>query len=278
MTILLAYNTVAEGGKFGELLESLARATRRAKPLKEEAPLLKHADEIRGLRLPRKLDDTTLIRRFERLEGVDDGLRQKFRALPSARRAAMVELGEAAQKVMRRGESAPELLRKLDTDGLALMRTYGDFVAEGVDQMGPKYKLVVRKMGRGAASFYQDWIKPHKGKWLAAGLTTAYLAAPEKFHDALGKLTQYGTRKLTEAGIIAGSSAAEGIWQGLTNRFTQKPLFSGLGIILVIGCSVLLLPRIRWMAWNYLVKPLMTVPKPRKPPPQDHNHPEHFEE
>lgn len=254
------FTDLVQAGRFDELLESVARGGR-------------HVDDVPGPRIFGKLDDVPkmelpavpedeLLRRFNRLEGVDDSMRRRFLALPPHQQAAMIELGEAAQRIMRNGavDEGMDLLRMLDVDGLAQARTYGNSVVDGVQEFGPEYKSVVRKMGRGAGTFYDDWVRPHKGKWAAGTLAAAYLAAPEKFHNKLGDLTTYGTQQLTEAGIIIGAAFFEGIWLGLTSRFRESAVFSTLGLSLLIGGGLLLVPRVRWLVFNRLLGPLWQAP------------------
>lgn len=129
-------------------------------------------------------------------------------------------------------DEALALVQRLDAAGLTQARTYGDFVLDGAhwlqsgevlesladsklsaeeaaavakklglqgipETIPPEktvqlWKAAVRKSGDGVGRFWREYIVPHKGKWLAAGLVASYLAMPEKFHDALGNLTEYG--------------------------------------------------------------------------------------
>lgn len=262
LLLAVTVSPLSWAAKYDEVLEGVIRASQKAERLPRGQRLLRPPRELPKLPGPVRSEEE-LLRRFNRLEHVDDSLRTQFRALPAAERAVVVELGEAAQKVLRkRGDQALELLRRLDTDGLVQLRTYGDFVGDGVLLMGPEYKLVVRKTGSAAGKFYQDWVAPHTGKWLAAGLIAAYLAAPESFHDAAGNLTEYGARKLTETGIDVGARASQGFWQGMQNRFRAEPLYSSLGVALIVVCGLLCVPRFRWLLRRCLW-PLLAAPAER---------------
>lgn len=243
-----------QAAKFGELLEALTRAGRRVDDLPPAGPIFKRADDLPANwagKLPAS-NESELLRRFDRLEGVNDGLRRQFQTLSPAHRAAVIELGEASQRIIRKYDNADDLLRKLDVDGLAQMRTYGDFVVDGVQVMGPEYKTVVRKMGAGAGDFFTRYITPHKAKWLAAGAAAAYMANPEFWHDALGNLTEYGIRHLTQLGIEAGASVSRGFWNGIREKFIDDPVFSTLGVLLIVVCGALLVPRMRWFLGKHL--------------------------
>ncbi len=73
-----------------------------------------------------------LLKRFNRLPGVDDALRAEFRALSLGERQVVVELGEGVRVLLHRyPEEGIILLQRLNGGGLAQARTYGDFVLEG---------------------------------------------------------------------------------------------------------------------------------------------------
>jgi hypothetical protein len=254
-----ASTDVVLAGRFDELLEAVARGGRHGNGVPNRR-MFGPLDGMPKLELP-QLPKDELLRRFNRLEGVDDTMRRRFLALPSRQQAGIIELGEAAQRIMRRhGDDGMDLLRKLDADGLVQVRTYGDSVLDGVVLLGPQYKSVVRKMGSGAGTFYENYIRLHKGKWAAGTLAAAYLAAPETFHDATGRLTKYGIEKLTEGGIIITTSVWEGLWDAWTPQFQEKPVFSTLGLLLLIGAGLLLVPRVRWLLFNRLLGPLWRAP------------------
>jgi hypothetical protein len=265
MAMLLAGPPNASAGSVGDILETLMRAGRKVDSVKSEGKIFRHAEDIP---LPRVAPrgDADLLKRFERLDNVDDGLRKRFRELPIGQRALVVELGEASQRVMRNHAKAEDLLRKLDADGLMQTRTYGDFVAEGVDLMGPAYKDVVRRTGVGAESFYSKYIRPHYKKLVAAGLITAYLAAPEQFHDAVGALTERATRELTRLGIEVAGAAHRGVWGGFRSKLSETPVSSTLGIVLIACCLSLALPRVRWQIWRAIRFLFETPVSDRQPP------------
>jgi hypothetical protein len=258
--LLLVPFADARAGRFDELLETLLK-----KPLRGvdnlDQPLLRHVD-VKKIASPTKLGDDELLRQFERLEGVNGELRDAFKKLSGSERAALVELVSAGQRVARGHNpvDAVALIRKLDGDGLIQGRTYGDFVYLGVDKMGPEYKSVVAKMGEGAGVFFNKVINPHWEKWTAAGLAVAYLAAPEKFHDSLGQLTEYAVQKLTEAGIRTGESVTGGLAKALIARVEANPVFSLLTLALLVFALLVQVPLFRGFVMRRLLKPLWKVP------------------
>jgi hypothetical protein len=256
--LLLASPRQVAAGSVASILETLMRAGRKAEHAAADGKILKHVDDIPVPRVA-AYGDAELLRRFERLDNVDDGLRTQFHELPIGQRALVVELGEASQRVLRNHASPEDLLRMLDADGLMQARTYGDFVAEGVELMGPAYKDVVRKTGRGAASFSSNYLRPHYKELAAGGLVAAYLAAPEQFHDAAGVLTERAVRELTRLGIEVAGAANRGLWDGIRSKLIESPISSGLGIAFIASCLALALPRVRWHV-SRAIRPLFTTP------------------
>ena len=243
----------AKAGRYDDLLEALLRKPlRAADSFPVEGPLLRHID-ANTLTSSVKRSDEELLRQFDRLEGVNDEFRKTFSKLSKTEQNALVDLVSAGQRVSR-GRTPQEsikLIRQLDGDGLIQGRTYGDFVYKGVDRMGADYKSVVAKMGDGAGVFFHKVIEPHWGKWTAAGLTAAYLAQPEIFHDGLGQLTEYAIQKLLEAGIRFGESASRGFQQALITRVRENPgsAMLVLAICLTVGVLQIRFLRNRLLRW-----------------------------
>jgi len=248
----------ARAGSVGEILESLMKAGRRTGKAASEGKILRHVEDLPVTHLP-KQSEAEILRRFERFENVDDTLRREFRELPLQKRILVVELGEASKKIMSSHQNGEEIIRKLDGEGLWQARTYGDFVADGVQLVGPEYKDVVRKTGSGAAEFFSKYLKPHYKELAAAGLVSAYVVAPERFHDAAGHLTESATRELTRLGIEVGGAASRGFWNGIRSKVDESPVFSLFGIVAILTCLALTLPRVRWHLFR-AIRPLFTAP------------------
>jgi hypothetical protein len=92
------------------------------------------AADVITRRLAASADEAAMLRRFERLQGVDSTLTHEFKSLPVAERCIALELGEGAQRVLRLhpGVDGTRVLQHLNAAGLAQTRTYGDFVVEGM--------------------------------------------------------------------------------------------------------------------------------------------------
>lgn len=248
----------ARAGSVGEILESLMMAGRGTGKAASEGRILRHVEDLHVTHLP-KQSEAEVLRRFERFENVDDTLRREFRELPLQKRILVIELGEASRKIMSSHQNGEEIIRKLDGEGLLQARTYGDFVVDGVQLVGPEYKNVIRKTGSGAAEFFSKYLKPHYKELAAAGLVSAYLVAPERFHDAAGHLTESATRELTRLGIEVGTAASWGFWNGIRSKVEESPVFSLFGIVAILSCLVLTLRRIRRHLFR-AIRPLFTTP------------------
>jgi hypothetical protein len=97
-------------------------------------------------------------------------------------------------------------------------------VRAGADNM----PNVLRRSGRPGWKFFTETVLPNKQKLAAAGLLTAFIAAPEEFVDMAGQATDFAVRQFATAGIqlatavgggaVAGLESAVGTWleqQGL---------------------------------------------------------------
>jgi hypothetical protein len=208
-------------------------------------------------------------------------------------------------------DEALALVQHLDAAGLAQARTYGDFVVDGAhwlqsgevlesladrklsaeeaaavaktlglrslpetipaEKTTQLWKAAVRKSGEGVGRFWREYIVPHKGKWLAAGLLASYLAMPEKFHDALGNLTEYGTRKLTELGASVALGAGRGVVNGpidaIKKHYAADPGGTVASLMLIALLLVLAVPPARWLLWHKVIGRFWRHGQPRKPAP-----------
>jgi len=254
---------------------------------------------------PIRFDEATLLRRFERLQGANPALRAEFKALPGAERRIVVELGEGAEHVLNLhpGESGTRLLQHLDAAGLAQSRTYGDFVIDGMAwlqsddalaamrgsiseetratiartlgrsasielserEVAELWKSAVRKNSGGVGQFWRVYVAPHKGKWLAGGLLISYLAMPERFHDAAGKLTKYGAREIAkllgDSMIGAGQGFVEGLSDSVERHYADAPVTTVAELVAIVVLVVLSIPRLRALVWRALVRPASAVPE-----------------
>lgn len=301
----------AQAARWTRLVEELAQRASASEAATAERKLVlretQEAADVITRRLAASADEAAMLRRFERLQGVDGALTHEFKALPVAERRIALELGEGAQRVLRLhpGADGTRVLQHLDAAGLAQTRTYGDFVVDGMawlqsdealaalrgsipadvspaimrtlglkaapSQLGEAevaalWKSVVRKTGSGAGEFWMKYVAPHKGKWLAGGLLVTYLAMPEKFHDALGNLTEYATRELAKLGVSATTGAGRGLLGGaresIARQYAADPFGTVASLVLIAFLVLLAIPRTRWLIWHKGLRRLLAAPSP----------------
>jgi hypothetical protein len=123
------------------------------------------------------------------------------------------------------------------------------------------YSRVVDRYGEATVKFWDKYVSPHWGKWIATGALAAYLYDPEGFQDALGNLTEEGFRRLTvlagdvTASAIRGVGAGTGqgtraIWDAFVETFFRGPnsVYSIIGILLIGSAFTLRFRRVRHWA------------------------------
>ena len=183
-------------------------------------------------RTARRIDepaDALLEARFQKLIAGDQNLAKDFARFTPVEKQMAVQMGEAAQSLARRFPGrADTMIRSMGADGLSAVSVYGDDVAEVLAAEGAQSVNVLRRTGRPGWKFFTETVLPNKQKLAAAGLLTAFIAAPEEFVDMAGQATDYAVKQFASAGIqlatavgggaIAGLETAVGTWleqQGL---------------------------------------------------------------
>ena len=127
----------SSGWGLEKLVEELAQRAAATEATTAERKLVlretQEAADVFADRLAVSADEAAMLRRFERLQGVDSAFSHEFRALPIADRRIALELGEGAQQCCDYTEAwrAPGLA-VLGRHRLAQSRSYGDFVVEGM--------------------------------------------------------------------------------------------------------------------------------------------------
>lgn len=307
--LVLACAGSLSAGPWAKVVEEIAERAAGEEARTAERRLIfretEEAPSILARRAAPLLDEATLLRRFERLQGVDDALRVEFKTLPPTERRLVVELGEGGQRVLQLypGKDGVRVLQHLDATGLAQSRTFGDFVIDGMawlqsddalaalrapisadsgsamartlglksiptelgeNEIASLWKSVVRKTGDGAGEFWRTYIAPHKGKWMAGGLLVTYLAMPEKFHDAAGKLTEYGAREIAKllgnSAIGAGRGAFDGIGDSVKRHYAEAPVTTVATATAIVILLLLAVPRLRWLIWRKGLRRLLAAP------------------
>lgn len=167
--------------------------------------------------------------RFQKLVAGDENLARDFARLAPAEKQAVVQMGEAAQSLARRFPGrADSMIRNMGTDGLSAVAVYGDDVAEVLSAEGPQAVNVLRRSGRPGWKFFTETVLPNKQKLAAAGLLTAFIAAPEEFVDMAGQATDFAVRQFATAGIqlatAVGGGAVAGLESAVGNWLEQQGL------------------------------------------------------
>lgn len=315
--LFAAASSNLHAGPWTAIVEELATRTARGRVGSAERVFVIREAEEAPLILTKQatvsLDEGGLLRRFERLQGVDSAMRAEFKALSPAERRLAVELGEGAQRICRMypGERGETILQYLDGTGLAQARTYGDFVVDGMafiqsdealnairrpfsdeagqaisktlrigtvpeqitdQQAAELWKSAVRKTGDGAGSFWLHYVAPYKEKWIAGGLLLTYLAMPERFHDASGKLTEYGGREvgklLGDSTLGLGRGLIDGLSDSVKRNFADAPFTTTATLVAVVGLLLFAIPVVRrlvMLSLSLLLPARLISSKSRRP-------------
>ena len=104
------------------------------------------------------------------------------------------------------------------------------------------FGMAMNRFGDASWTFWKDYIQPHWKLWAATGALAAYLANPEYFQNAAGKLTETGFKHLTEFVGVAAAGAIRGIGTGagtaadnVTKAATDTFLDRRHGVYAIIG-------------------------------------------
>ena len=128
------------------------------------------------------LPDDAVLRRFQNLTD-DDMLRTAFRTVEDPwQRRRIVEVSESASDILRRnGDDGSTILRNMDKEGLVFHRMLPESrrTIEGMFKDSADAKVLLRKTGNRGVEFYEKYVRPHKKKWVAAGLLATFFANPE---------------------------------------------------------------------------------------------------
>ncbi len=191
-----------ESAEFGE--DALGTIVRRSEDLG------------RGVRRADEPAAALLDARFDRLVDGDADLAREFARLSPVERKFVVEMGETAQNLAKKFPGrADSMIRGMGAEGLSAVAVYGDDVAEVLAAEGPQAVNVLRRTGRPGWKFFTETVLPNKNKLAAAGILTAFIAAPEQFVDMAGQATDFAVRQFATAGIQLATAVGGGAVRGL---------------------------------------------------------------
>lgn len=282
---------VAELSKSRAAREAVDAELRKAGRIAEGSQVARGAarsDEVfRLLRATTNQLDPSVLRRIESLDGASreaalilaKGGDDLARTVPDlATRARLLREG-GAETVAAVGMFGPEAARaalRLDEairGGSVLVK--GGTRAVSVADFGS----VMTRFGDGSWTFWKQYVQPHWKVWAASGALAAYLANPEYFQDAAGKLTEAGFKHLTRvagevaAGAIRGvgegsGSTTERVSRAVWNTYFQrdKGIYAAIGTMAFVVCISLLFRRVRYWALQPFrwLNQAPTSPKPSK--------------
>lgn len=146
-----------------------------------------------------------------------------------------------------------------DATRLSDMISAGRIPARIADQSSlARFSEVMRSGDGGAWTFWKVYVVPHWGKWAVGGAFATYLANPEYFHDAAGKITKEGMRRVgviigkvvsgaMDGAAEGGKSAVDQIWQKFKKHYLHGSGAWGAWLGLLVMCWIIgmLLPRTR---------------------------------
>ena len=135
-------------------------------------------------------------------------------------------------------------------------------------------ELLTDSSGR-SSNFYSRYVRGNEGKWVAGGALAAWMADPDSFQDAAGRVTEAGFKRLSELGGEVLASSLRGIAEGskeagrkvvveVVNGYFSGPYiwaaWCGIGILAYV--AGLLLPATR----RLFLKPLAFLMLPNQAP------------
>jgi hypothetical protein len=140
-----------------------------------------------------------------------------------------------------------KILSSLGEDGIYRAMIYGNDFTDGVLALGKNYGAqfaeVTQKTGKGSVNFYKKYIKGKEKIWITTGLLAAFFLVPEQFANVTGDITEYGLKRLSDAGIYLADELSKSITASATytaknyaEKITSNPLTFIIfwGIILIV--------------------------------------------
>jgi len=269
-----------------EAVDAELRKAGRAAEVGEAARGAARSHEV--LRLLRSATaelDPSLIRRIEQL---DDASRDAALVLTRG--------GEELSRTLPDLATRGRLLREGGADTVAVVGIFGPDAAHAALRLDEAIRggaVVVKegrravtvadfgnamlRFGEGSWSFWKEYVQPHWKLWAASGALAAYLANPEYFQDAAGKLTESGFKRLTELVGEVGASAIRGVGRGSGEAARQmkqaaqetffdgwQGLYAAVGTLVFLGAVAILFRRVR----HWLLRPFRWLNRAPADPPR----------
>ena len=257
-------------GRAGHVADEVARGAAAGRSLSREVDAATDA-ATRARRLKTMLQttlhqpDAALLRQIETL-GPEEleaalvltrGSRGLIEVVPDVASRARLLRDGGADLIAAIGLRGDDLTR--EATRLDALVAAGQLPARVAEQTTlTRFAEVMRTGSGGAWKFWQQYVAPHPKKWITGGALVVYLANPEAFHDAVGNITEEGTRRLTEIlgyaarGALKGAAeggqkAAHDVWREFAANYLRGPGAWAAWVGLAAVCWVIgmLLPRTR---------------------------------
>ena len=233
--------------------------------LRKAGQLAGNADVVRGV--ARSEEVLRLLR--SATSGLDPNVMRRVEQLDDASRdvaLVLVRGGDELTKTLPDIATRGRLLREGGAETVAAVGMFGSDAARAalrLDEAIRSGTIVVKEGSRAVAvadfgrvmtrygdaswTFWKDYIRPHWKVWAASGALAAYLANPEYFQDAAGRLTEGGFKHLTDFAGGVAAAAIRGVGQGSGHAAekvadaARETFLNGMkGVYAVIGTSVFL--------------------------------------
>lgn len=268
---------VAELSKSRAARETVDAELRKAGRMAADGGLARGAarsDDVLGLlRAATNKLDPSVLRRIEKL---DDASREAAFVLAKG--------GENLAKTVPDLTARARLLREGGAETVAAVGIFGPDAARAalrLDEAIQGGSVIVRegtravsvadfgsaltRFGDASWNFWKQYVQPHWKVWAASGALAAYLANPDYFQDAAGRLTEAGFKRLTEFVGVSAAAAIRGIGEGLgsaTEKVSvavwetyfggKKGVYAVIGTLFLIVGIALLFRRVRYWAFRPL--------------------------
>lgn len=290
--------------KVDDLVAELSKSRKAREAVDAELRRAGHLDEAGKLRRGLTRADAVFDVLRKSGGGLDPSVLRRLEGMDAASRETALVLakgGEHLTKAVPDLAVRSRLVREGGVETLAAVGSFGPDAAREAVRFSEALrggKVVVRpgqrvvtladfgnalnRSGERAWTFWKLYVQPN-GKWkywLVSGALAAYLVNPDFFHDAAGKLTEAGFRRLTElmgyetAAIVRGVGTGLGeatqqvhraMWETFFNPTTGR--YALVGLLVLLGGAALLFRRVRF----WVLTPFRWLNQSPPPPTSSHS-------